>query len=59
MSLLPEEPYVKLTQNDIFYLSTIWERIGGIEKNNFHGKYGDITAFLSIVIDEPMLMATI
>ena len=56
---MPEESYQKLIPNDIFDLSTIWERIGGIEKNNFHGKYGDITAFLSIVIDEPMLMATI
>ena len=56
---MPEEPYLKLIPNDIYDLSTIWKHIGKTEKNSFHGKYGDIVALLSVVIDEPMLMVTI
>ena len=56
---MPEESYQKLIPNDIFDLSTIWKHIGKIEKNSFYGKYGDIVALLSIVIDEPMLMVIV
>ena len=59
LSLLSKEHYVDLSQNNIFDLATMWGHIGEEKKESFHKRYGDIAALLSIVIEKPMLRATI
>ena len=56
---LPEESYVNLTQNNVFDLTTIWERIDQAAKESFRRKYGDIAALIAVVINEPLLRAAI
>ena len=56
---LPEEPYVNFTQNNVSDLTTIWEHTDQAAKESVRRKYGDIAALIVVVIDEPLLGATI
>ena len=55
--LLPDEPYIDLTQNVIFDLVDIWGHIGRTERDGFLIKYEDISSLISVVIEEQMLRA--
>ena len=59
VSTLPEEPYTDFTQSGLSDLTTLWGQFGILEKQKFCETYGDITSFILVPIEEPVLRAAL
>ena len=58
VSLLPEEPYTDFTQHRLFDLAALWEQFGISAKKRFRETYGDIASLIAMLVEEPLLRAT-
>ena len=59
VSSLLEESYADFTQNHLSDLATLWGQFDTSEKKNFREIYYDITSFILVPFEEPILRATL
>ena len=59
VSSLPEEPCSNFTQNGLSDLATLLGQYSISEKQTFRKTYGDIASLISVLVEEPVLRATL